>query len=81
MRGGAGIAALCLALAGCSAGYYYDIQSGQRADANPDLLTKLERAKIVCRGEASKAVGASVGAFNSIFEGCMIGQGFEVLID
>lgn len=74
-------------LAGCQTtdGFYYEISTGQRADASPDLLTRLERAKTVCEGEASAArlqsLQGSVVTYElaqRVFRGCMIGQGFEV---
>lgn len=69
---------IALSLAGCTRGYWYDYESNLRADANPDLLARLQRARVICNGEVSKAVGASGIAGDRIFDGCMIQQGFEV---
>lgn len=73
-------------LSGCqSDGFYYEIASGLRADANQSLLTKFQRSKTICLGERASVVAqATASTANTIYFGeqvmraCMIKQGYEV---
>ena len=77
-----GIFILSSVLISCgTSGYWYEISSSKRADASPELLQKLEVAKLVCNGEASKTVATSTKSSvtasvlaDRVFAGCMAEQ-------
>lgn len=81
------MAVLIMTIAGCTTvrGYWYDVSSGKRADASAALLTRLGRAKTICRGESAKLIGSSTQSAATSYvlaqevgDACMMKQGFEL---
>jgi hypothetical protein len=82
------IAALALVpLAACVStpqGYFYEVKSGLRVDANPALLTKFQQDRAICDGEAAKSGLGSTEQdrftysknVNLVFDGCLAQHGY-----
>jgi len=81
------LALACGALCGCvyvPEGYFHRVSDGVRVDANPQVLSEFQQARVICDGEASKAALVSTERdrymhsknVNLVFDACLAQRGY-----